>query len=122
MQLWRLNEGTYDVIKNGIPHEEYLLSAKFQVFPWCSFRDTEVQIFLVFPTWLLHYVTYDILITIKSFYMSSRTYGENLVSIEQAVAEKNTKVCADKQADRQTDKRDANLSHRLKVILPKRNI
>jgi len=45
----------------------------------------------VFPTWLPHHVTYNIII-IKTFYMSSRTNGENFVSIRQAVAEKNTKV------------------------------
>ena len=50
MQLWHHNEGTYDIKKPKplIRHEEYLLCAKFQFFPWCSFRDTEVKIFLFF--------------------------------------------------------------------------
>ena len=45
--------------------------------------------------------TYDVIIIIKILYMSSRTNGENFVSIWQAVAEKNTKVLC-RQTDRQT--------------------
>jgi len=81
--------------KTLIPHDEYLLCAKFNFFPWCGFRDAEVQSFSFLPTWLPHHVTYDIIIINKTFYMSSRTNGENLVSIQQALAEKNT----DKQMD-----------------------
>ena len=66
-----------------------LLCAKFQFFPWYVFRDTKVQSFSVFSTWLPHYVTYDVIIIIKAFYLSSRTNSENFVSIRQAVAEKN---------------------------------
>ena len=51
--------------------------------------EIEVQNFPLFPTWLAHHVTYEIIIIIKTFYMSSRSYGENFVSIRQAVAEKN---------------------------------
>ena len=86
-QLWRHIEGTYDVIKSTIPHEEYLLRTKFQFFPWCGFRDTEVQMFPIFPIWLQHHVTYDVIIIIKIFYMSRRTNGENFVPIRQAVTE-----------------------------------
>ena len=58
----------------------------------------------IFPTHLPHHVTNGIIIIIKTFYMSSRTYGENFVSIRQVVAEKNTEVlCV--QTNRQTDKR-----------------
>ena len=92
MQLWRHNKGTYDILKIHTPHEEYLLCAKYQFFPWYSFRYTEVQSFSVFPTWLPHYMTYDIIIITKIFYMSIRSYGENFISIWQAVASKNTKV------------------------------
>ena len=44
------------------------------------------------PTWLPHHVTYNIIIILKTFYMSSCSYGDNFVSIRQAVAEKNTHV------------------------------
>ena len=50
------------------------------------------KFFSVFPTWLPHHMTYDIIIIIKTFYMSYHSYGENFVSIRQAVAEKNTKA------------------------------
>ena len=105
MQIWRHNEGTYDVIKkiNLISHEEYLLCAKFQFFPWCSVRDIEVQSFYIFPTWLSHHVTYDIIIIIKTFHINSCTYGENFVWIWQAVMKKNTKVLCG-QTNKQTDK------------------
>ena len=54
--------------------------------------EIEVQFFSDFLTWMPHHVTYDIIIMIKTFYMSSRTNGENFISIRQTVAEKNTKV------------------------------
>ena len=66
--------------------------AKFQFFPWCGFTDTDVQSFSVFPIWLPHHVTDDVIIINKTFHMSSRTNGENVISIWQAVAEQNTKV------------------------------
>ena len=54
-------------------------------------------------------MTYDIIIIIKTFYISSRTNGGNFVSIRQVITEKNTKVLhgqTNKQTnkDRQTDK------------------
>ena len=64
--------------------------------------EIEVQSFSVFPTLLPHHVTYDVII-IETFYMSTRTNGENFVSIRQAVAEKNTKVLC-RQTDKQTRK------------------
>ena len=98
------NEGNYDVIKiTLIPHEEYLLCAKFQFFPFCGFRETEGQSFSVFPIWLPHHVTYDVILIIKTCYMSIRTNGEKFVSISQAVAQKNTKVLC-KQTNRQSNK------------------
>jgi len=102
MQLWCHNKGTYDVIL--IPHE-YLRGVKFQFCPWCGFIDAEVQSFSIFPILLPHHVTYDIIIIMRTFYLSSRTYCENLVSIQQVVAEKNTKVlCGQTKTDRQTDR------------------
>ena len=96
INLWRHNEDSYDVIKiTLIPQEEYLLCAKFKFFPWCGFRVTEVQSFSDFPIWLPHHVTYYIIIIIKTFYMSSRTYGENGLSIGEAVAEKKEKIGMD---------------------------
>ena len=79
----------------------YVLS--FNFYPWCGFRDTEVQSFSVLPIWLPHDVTYDVIIIIKTFYMSSCSYRENCVIIRQAVAEENTKVLCG-QTERQTDK------------------
>ena len=96
------NEGTYDVIKSTlIPHEEYLRGSKFQFFPRCGFRDTEVQSFSVFPIWLPHHLTYDVIIIIKTFHMRSPSNRENFVSICPAVAEKNTKILC-RQTNRQT--------------------
>ena len=53
--------------------------------------EIEVQSFSVFPIWLPHHVTYDVIIIIKTFYKCNHTNGENFVSIRQAVAAKNTK-------------------------------
>ena len=57
----------------------------------------------VFPTWLPYHVTSDVISVIKTFHMSIRTNGGNLLSIRQAVAEKNTKVLCG-QTNRQTDR------------------
>ena len=84
-----------------------MLCAKDKFFPWCGFRDTEVQIFPVFLTWLTHHMTDDIIIFIATFHISSRTNGENFVSIRQVLVEKNTKVLriqTNKQTDKQTEK------------------
>ena len=61
------------------------------------------KVFTVFPTWLLHQVTEDVIIINKTFFMSSRTDGENSVSIRQAVVEKNTKVLC-RRTNKQTKK------------------
>ena len=45
----------------------------------------------------------DVIIIIKIFCMSSHTYAENILSIREAVAEKNMKVLCG-QTNRQTDK------------------
>ena len=50
--------------------------------------EIEVQSFSIFPTWLPNHVTYDVIIIIKTFHMSSQTYGENFVSIGLSVPEK----------------------------------
>ena len=68
---------------------------------------SEIQRSKVFPIWLPHHVTYDVIIIIETFNMSSCANGENFFSIRQAVAEKNTKVlCGQikKQTYRQTDR------------------
>jgi len=46
--------------------------------------------FRINPTWLPHHVTYDVVIIMKTFSMSSLTFDDNFVSIRQEVAEKNT--------------------------------
>ena len=70
-----------------------------------AISEIEVQSFSIFPKWLPHQVTYDVILMIKTFYMSSCTYGENFISIRQAVAEKNTKVlCGQINKQRQTDR------------------
>jgi len=40
------------------------------LFPWCSFRDTEEQSVSIFPISLPHHMTYDVIIIIKTLYMS----------------------------------------------------
>ena len=85
------------------PHEEYLLFAKFQLFFHGVVSEIQRSKFCRFPTWLPHHVTSDVIIIIKTFYMSSCTYGANFVSIRQAVAEKTRKFCADKQTNKQTN-------------------
>ena len=68
--------------------------------------EIEVQSFSVFPTWLPHHVTYDVIIINITFCMSIRSDGENFVSIQEAVVEKNTKILygqTNKQAERQTN-------------------
>ena len=65
--------------------------------------------FSVFPTWLLHHVTDNIIIMIKTFNMSIRTDSENFVSIQQAVVEKNTKVlCRQTNKHKQRDRPKCN--------------
>ena len=51
-------------------------------------------------------MTYGVIIIMKTFYMSSRSNGENFISIRQADAEKITKVLygqTNKQTNRQTN-------------------
>ena len=89
MQLWCHTEGTDDIIKSLIPHVEYLTRATFQFF--FNGAVSEIQrsnASHFFPTWLPYHVTYDIIINIKTFYVSIRTNGENFLSIRQAVPEK----------------------------------
>ena len=84
---------------------------RFIFFPWCGFRYTEVQSFSIFPKWLPHHVTYDIIIIIKTFYMSSHSNDENFVSIRQAIAEKNdSSVRTNKQPNKQTNRQMKNHS------------
>ena len=111
-QFWHHNEGTYDVITSThIPHEEYLLCAKFQFFSLVQFQRYRGPKFFHFPTWLPHHVTYDIIIISKIFYLSSRSNGDTFVSIGQAVAMKNIKVMCrqtNKQTNRQTNEPKCN--------------
>ena len=62
------------------------------IFSLVGFQRYRGPNFYIFPTWLPHHMTDDVIIIIKTFYTSSRTNGEDFVSIRQAVAEKNTKV------------------------------
>ena len=104
----------YDVIKKKNHTSSpwrVLVMCQVSIFSLCGFRDTEVQRFSVFPIWLPQHVTYDVIIINATFCMSSHTKGENFVSIQQAVAKKNTKaLCGqknwqtDRQTNRQTDK------------------
>ena len=71
--------------------------------------EIEVQRFSVFPTWLPHPVTYDVIIIIETFYMSSCANGEDFVSIRQAFVEKNTHVLCG-QTNKQTDRQMKNHS------------
>ena len=89
MQLWYHNKGSYDVIKK-ITYSpwEVLCRCQVSIFSMERFRRCRGPTFLLFPTWLPHHMNYDIIIIIKTFYMSIRTDGENLVSIRQVVAEK----------------------------------
>ena len=49
---------------------------------------------------------HDVIIINTTFYISSRSYGENFVSIRQAVAEKNTKaLCGQTDTNKQRRKR-----------------
>ena len=63
--------------------------------------------FQVNPIWLPNHLTYDIISTIRTFYVMSRSDGEKFVSIRQAGAEKDRThiLCGQttRQTDRQTD-------------------
>ena len=86
-----------------VPHVEYLPGAKFKFLRCCGFRETEIQSVSFFPIWLPHNVTYYV-ISIKTFYINSRSNGEKFVAIQQAVAEKNIHALRrDRQTDRQTN-------------------
>ena len=65
----------------------------FNFFPWSGFGDTEVQGSSFFPTWLPHF--FDVVIIIKAFFMSSRSYGETFLSIGLVVSEKTEKISMD---------------------------
>ena len=72
-------------------------------FSLVSVSGLEVQSFSIFPTWLSHHVTYDVILIIKSFYMRSRSDGEKFASNQQeVVAEKTTKVLCG-QTNKPTD-------------------
>ena len=44
--------------------------------------EIEVKSFSIFPIWLPHHMTDDVIIIIKTFYTSSRASVENFVSIK----------------------------------------
>ena len=71
------------------------------------------KVFQFFPIWLPHHVIDGIIIIIETFYLSSRTNGENFVSIRQTVVEKNTKVLCG-QTNKQTNKRTQMQYHLLR--------
>ena len=94
MQLWHHNEGTYDVIKkksDSFPLRSTCYMPSLNFFLGVA-SEREVRRFSILPIWLPHHVTYDVIIIIQTFYMSSHTNVVNFVSIQQAVVEKNTKV------------------------------
>ena len=62
----------------------------FIFFPLGAVSETG-PVFSIFPTWLPHHVTYDVIIIIITFYMIVAP-AVKIPSIRQAVAEKNTKV------------------------------
>ena len=107
MQLSRHNEGIYDIIKSrSYSPLPGLAMCQIVIFSLVRFQRYRGPKFSVFPTWLPHHVTYDVIIIIKTFSMRSRNYGEHFFSIQQAVAEKNTKVLwgqTNKQIDKQTN-------------------
>ena len=73
--------------------------------------EIQVKSFPVFPIWLPHHVTHDVIIINKTFCMNSRSNGENFVSIGQAVAKNNTKVqCSQTNKHRKTNK--GKITHR----------
>ena len=76
-----------------------MLCAKFQFFSWCGFKYRGPKFFR-FLNMAATNATYDVIIIIKIFDVSSRTNAENFVSIRQAIAEKNMKVLC-RQTDRQ---------------------
>ena len=63
--------------------------AKFSLVPFQRYRGPK---FFHISNMAATHVTYDVIIIIETFGMSSRTHAENFVSIRQAVAEKKTKV------------------------------
>ena len=105
IQLWRHNEGTYDIIITKHTYSSWgeLAMCQVSIFSFVRFQRCRGPKFSIFPTWLPNHVTYDIIIMIETFYMSSHTSDENFFSIWQVVVEKNTKVLC-KQTDRQTDR------------------
>jgi len=104
----------YDVITKApmslkkITHSPWGVLAACQVsfFFLGGVSEIEVQSLSVFSNMAAHHVTYDVIIISKTFYMNSRTDGENLVSIRQAVVEKNMKVLYG-QTNKQTKQTDS---------------
>ena len=81
-----------DVINHTYFPLGVLERCQVSILPWRGFRDTEVQRFSFFPTWLPNHMTYDVIIIIKTFFRNRCTYDENFVSIGYAVAEKTEKT------------------------------
>ena len=107
MQLWRHDQGTYDVIETRhlFPMRSTCCVPSFNFFLGVVSEIRRSKVFSIFPTWLPHHVTCDVINIIKTFYMGSDTNAENFVSIRQAVVDKNTKVlCGQTDRDRQTDR------------------
>ena len=78
----------------------------FQFFLGVFSEIQKFKVFSVFPTWLPHHVTYDVIIIIKTFHISRRSNDENFVSIRNAVAQKNTEVlCRQTNTNKQAGRR-----------------
>ena len=108
MQLWRHNEGTYDVNTNHT-HSPWgvLATCQVSIFSSVQVQRERSKMFPFFPKWLSHHVIYDIILIIITFHMRSQTCGENFVSIRQAVVEKKheSSVRTNKQTNRRTRRR-----------------
>ena len=78
-----------------------MCQVSFFFFPFVRF-EIEVQSLFCFSNIATTPRDHDVIIINKTFYMSSRSYGETFGSIRQVVAEKNTKVLYG-QTDRQTN-------------------
>ena len=91
---------------------------------YLSNSNLNVSPFSVVPIWLPHHKTYDVIIIIKDYTWLLAPMLKISSQFDKRLRRKIRKFCADKkkETDRLTKKRDANLSHRLKVILPKRKI
>ena len=84
-----------------------LAMCQVSMFSWLRFQRYRGPKFFRLPIWLPHHVTYYIIIIIKTFYMSSRTYGENFCLYPTSgFGEKHeSSVQTNKQTDKQANEK-----------------